>query len=379
MERSIRAEQALLGAVLSDPAGQQHVLGWVQPSDMRRPYHSQVLAAMQRLQARGVLPGPHEVRKELAKDPDLPTETSHRVVYLAELMERAPRDSHAPVYAALVIDGAIHEQLHLAGSRLAQAAEGGSLDAFGQARQVRRDAEAALARWAKLPEELRRELPTLNHNDRISGEIARRAKAVRDELARLRDHAWWAGDNAIRERLAGIAQQIAETAALSADRAARRHAAREARPRGDEAHAAGAQALRDVAAGPQQLADVARWLKPGHFASREHGELYQIMTDLHAAGKPVDQVTVTWEAGRRGIAMTPGQIGAALDGGTAVTALPSARAVHRHGALARAVRAGRDIQAQACDPASTPSRLLRAVDERLRGLEQEHAALLNAS
>jgi hypothetical protein len=102
------------------------------------------------------------------------------------------------------------------------------------------------------------------------------------------------------------------------------------------------------------------------------------MTDLHAAGKPVDQVTVTWEAGRRGIAMTPGQIGAALDGGTAVMALPSARAVHRHGALARAVRAGRDIQAQACDPASTPGRLLRAVDERLRGLEQEQAALLAA-
>jgi hypothetical protein len=102
------------------------------------------------------------------------------------------------------------------------------------------------------------------------------------------------------------------------------------------------------------------------------------MTDLHAAGKPVDQVIVTWEAGRRGIAMTPGQIGAALDGGTAVMALPSARAVHRRGALARAVRAGRDIQAQACDPASTPGRLLRTVDERLRRLEQEHAALLAA-
>jgi DnaB-like helicase N terminal domain len=125
MGRSIRAEQALLGAVLSDPAGQQLVLDWVRPEDMRRPYHGQVLAAMQRLRGRGVRPGPHEVRRELGNDPDLPAETSHRVVYLAELMERAPRHGHAQAYAALVIEQAVHDQMHLAGSRMAQAAGSG--------------------------------------------------------------------------------------------------------------------------------------------------------------------------------------------------------------------------------------------------------------
>ena len=113
--RGIRAEQALLGAVLSDPVGQQHVLDLVRPDDMRRPYHGQVLAAMQRLRARGLQPGPHEVRAELVQDPDLGAEASHRVVYLADLMAAGPRAGHAPEYAGMVIDGGIRQRMALAG------------------------------------------------------------------------------------------------------------------------------------------------------------------------------------------------------------------------------------------------------------------------
>ena len=376
MQRSVRAEQALLGAVLSDPAGQQRVLDWVRPGDMRRPYHGQVLAAMQRLRGGGVLPGPHEVRRELGNDPDLRAEASDRVVYLAELMERSPRDGHALAYAALVIDQAVHDQMHLAGSRMAQAAGSGNLDgAFVQARRARQELAAARARWEKLPQHLRRDLPAPGPRDQAGAEIARRAKAVRDELARLRDDVWATGGGEIQDRLAGIAQQIAETAALSADRAARRDAAAEARPAGREAAAAGAQALRDLAAAPQQLAGVNGWLQPAHFASREHGELYRVMRDLHAAGKPVDAVTVSWEAGRRGVVMTPQQIDAVLAGGVAAAAVPSARAAHEHGARAQVAQAGRDIQAQATDPASSPPILLRAADKRLCQVEREHAAV----
>src|SRR6266571_8129771 len=54
----IRAEQALLGAILSDPAGQAQLLDLVEPDDMSRPYHGQVLAAMQRLRGSGTAPGP---------------------------------------------------------------------------------------------------------------------------------------------------------------------------------------------------------------------------------------------------------------------------------------------------------------------------------
>jgi hypothetical protein len=53
----VRAEQAMLGAVLSDPAGQPQVLDWVEPGDMCRPWHGQVLGAMQRLRGRAFLLG----------------------------------------------------------------------------------------------------------------------------------------------------------------------------------------------------------------------------------------------------------------------------------------------------------------------------------
>ncbi|HCU94132.1 MAG TPA: hypothetical protein DHU96_15960 [Actinobacteria bacterium] len=70
---AIRAEQALLGAVLLDPSGQGHLLRLVQPGDMARPFHGQVLTAMQRLQEQGVPPGPMAVHEEVKKDPDLRT------------------------------------------------------------------------------------------------------------------------------------------------------------------------------------------------------------------------------------------------------------------------------------------------------------------
>ena len=98
----IRAEQALLGAVMSDPAGQAHVLDLVDPDDMTRPYHGQVLAAMQRLRGSGTAPGPLAVYAEIKRDPDLPRSVSHDGVLLAGLMDAAPRPGHAPAYAAIV-------------------------------------------------------------------------------------------------------------------------------------------------------------------------------------------------------------------------------------------------------------------------------------
>jgi replicative DNA helicase len=92
----IRAEQALLGAVLSDPAGQGHLLDLLEPDDMTRPYHGQVLAAMKRLRERGAEPGPLALHAELGHDPDLPRHVAHDGVLLANLMEAAPRPGHAP-------------------------------------------------------------------------------------------------------------------------------------------------------------------------------------------------------------------------------------------------------------------------------------------
>src|ERR1700728_499128 len=134
MWSNVGAEQALLGAVLADPPGQEHVLGLVEPGDMFRPWHGQVLAAMQRLAARGQLPSPQNVYQEIQHDPDLPRSVALNAVPLADLLEKSPRAAHAGTYAAIVVEGGIRRRLQLAGSRVAQAAGDGDLDvAFGHA------------------------------------------------------------------------------------------------------------------------------------------------------------------------------------------------------------------------------------------------------
>jgi replicative DNA helicase len=106
-ERSVWTEQAFLGAVLLDPAGQHRLLDLVEPGDMYRPWHAQVLAAMRRARGRGALPGLAEAYRELQNDPDLPRTVAADAVPLASLMEAAPRPEHAPAYASMVVEGGI--------------------------------------------------------------------------------------------------------------------------------------------------------------------------------------------------------------------------------------------------------------------------------
>jgi len=323
----IPAEQALLGAVLLDPAGQHRALDLVQPDDMCRPWHAQVLAAMQRVRDREVPPGPIEVYRELQNDPDLPPSVSRDAVPLAGLMEAAPRARHAPAYAVMVIEGGIRQRLHLTGSRIVQASKTGRLEVvLLQVTIGTRDLNACRARWLALPEHLRRELPTRAGQTRDNARVFHNATAYREELARPEDPA---------------------------------------------ALAAGEKALRDLAAAaPSQLALVGKWVRPGHFARAEWGELYAVMQDMRVAGKPVDSLTIAWEAAHRGLRADP----RSLAGGTGTFAVASAREVYVHGMLAQAAQAGQDIQADATDPSCPPHRLMQSAAERLQALEpQPHA------
>jgi replicative DNA helicase len=322
-EYAIRAEQALLGAVLLDPAGQRPALDLVVPGDMFRPWHAQVLAAMQRAGRRGVLPDPGHVYEELRNDPDLPRSVAGDAVPLAGLMEAAPDATHAPAYAVTVVEGGIRQRLDLEASRLVHASATGELDAaLRQAAQVHRELHVCQARWLALPGHLRSELPAVGDQVRDAPE-GRRPVAI------------------ARERMAG--------------------------PDCPAAKAAGARAVRDLLAAPSQLAQVRAWLRPAHFTNRGHGELYALMQDMDAAGKPVDAVTVSWEAARRGVAADPGR----LAGGTGPFAVASAREVHRHGLLTQAAQTGRDIQADAADLACPPGELMQTAGGRLRALETQ--------
>ena len=316
---SVRAEQALLGAVLLDPAGQQQVLELVEPADMYRPWHAQVLEAMRRAQGKGLLPEPAQVYRELQNDPDLPATVARDAVPLLGLMEAAPRAGHAGAYAAMVAEGGIRRRLDMAAARMVHTSGTGKLEsAWHATATARQEFDACTARWLALPASLRREVP---------------------------------GSSAVT------------ATAHSGYRAG----APQARPQGDEAVAAGVRAVRDLAAAPAQLAGVGEWLEPEHFAWPADGVLYAVMRDMDAAGLPVDPVTVCWQAARRGVRAEPGR----LAGGMGPFATASAREVYRQGTLARIAHAGQDIQASSISPRCPPGRLLHLADDRLRTLHAQ--------
>jgi hypothetical protein len=369
---TVRAEQALLGAVLADPAAQQHVLVLVEPADLHRPWHAQVLAAMRRVQKNGVLPGPAEVYAELRRDPDLPESVSADAVPLADLMEASPRTGHAPVYAAIVVESGIRRRLELAGTRLTQAAESGDLDLTRQqAAHVRQESEACRARWRALPERLRRELSFPSPNDHATATVVRYAPASGARTSRGR-RGMAAGSRSRPEGRDGHLQQphAASTESADVQEEVHRPGLRSARRQQAVAKAAGVQALRDLAAGPFQIAHVRRWLHPGNFALPRHRALYALMCDMDGVGLAVDPVTISWQAARRGMCVEPDW----LAGGTAAFAVPSAREVHRYGLLAGAAQVGQDIQAGTADQRFPLPRLFQSASERLSVLEGRQPA-----
>jgi replicative DNA helicase len=363
---TIRAEQAMLGAVLADPATQQHVLDLVEPADFHRPWHAQVLEAMRRVQKVANLPGPAEVYTEMRHDLDLPGSVSADAVPLADLMAASPRTGHALAYAAIVVESGIRRRLELAGSRLAQATESGDLDAtLRQCAQARRELRACHARWLAIPKTLRGEFSLV-----LSGpgdaDLVRRADAVRVEVRCLREDLRAGRNPEVRERIAHLARSLAEIASRAPTQAdkAGSEATEHSRPQGPEAEAVSHQALRDLAAAPVHIAHVRPWLRPEHFARPEDGQLFTVMRDLDAAGRPIDPVTIAYEAAKRGIQTDPAE----LAQGNGPLAVATAREVHRHGLLAQAATIGRDIQADTADPARHLIGLFQSADDRLRAL-----------
>ncbi len=98
--------------------------------------------------------------------------------------------------------------------------------------------------------------------------------------------------------------------------------------------------------------------------------MFGAITGRARAGMPVDAVTVRWEAGRRGARVEPH----ALGGGFGVFARTNLTQVYRRAVLARAWRAGVDVQAGAADPALTIGGLLADAAGRLAAAEGELAA-----
>src|SRR5258708_21161791 len=101
-----------------------------------------------------------------------------------------------------------------------------------------------------------------------------------------------------------------------------------------------------------------------HFARPDHGELYAVMLAMADNGKPIDPVTVTWEAALQEIPADA----ADLADGNGPFAVASAREVHRQGVLAQVDRAGREIQAGTVGLPSRPAALLQLAADHLHRL-----------
>ena len=233
--------------------------------------------------------------------------------------------------------------------------------------RARADLENSRVRWEALPPEARREIPGPGRDRLDAAAIARQAKAIRDDIGALRENLWAESQAGIEERLSGIAHRLAEVAAAQADRRERqaaRQAAREARPATPAGGQASSQCLKDLTARPEAIDDVRPWLRPDHFATAGQGDTYAVLRDMRAARKPIDPVTASREARRRGVE-------ADLDDGTATQAETSARELHEHATLSRVGQAGRDIQAAASDQTAGLTSVFRTADRGLRQAEAE--------
>jgi hypothetical protein len=358
----IRAEQALLGSALADPDGQGWLLDLVDTSDLIRPYHAQVLAAMNRARGRGAAPGVAAVREEISADPDLPSSVSGNAVLLADLMDAAPRPEHGPAYAAMVISTGIGCRMALAASRMRQAAGDGDAGiALRMARRARAEADRCRVRWDALPEPMRREVP-LPSGGHGGAMVAGWLDAARDEIRLLGRDAEAGACRALAGWLTPVARHIADAAVANA---AWQERQAPGRPPGRQAEAAGARALRDLIAAPSQLAAVRGWLRPGYFACADQGELYALMIAMADVGRPIDPVTVSWEAARRDVPADAADL-ADGDGPFAVT---SAREVCRQGVLAQIAHLAEEIEASTARRASAPAAFLERAAGRLAQLD----------
>jgi replicative DNA helicase len=357
MYSGAEAEQALLGAVLCDPARHRHALDHVEPGDMLRPWHGQVLAAMRRLRDRGQLPDTPAVYRELRANPDLPASVSRDAVPLASLMEAAPRPEHAGAYAAIVVEAAIRRNLSRAASRLAQAAEPGDLtEALRQAASTRDDITASAARWASIPQHGRR--PATEY--RTAQNPRPRNRSTTPGPARRQDMPSTL-NGAVPGNPGSLATRPFRSASGSSAEAGPAHSAGAVSPADEPAAQTSARALRDLIDEPSHLDEAARWLQPAHFHGPGHGQLYSVLLDMRAAGQPIDPVTVSWQAARHRLHTTP----ALLSGGTGAFAVATARDVHRLGTLARITRAAAAMQADAADLSITPGTVLHRAAARL--------------
>ncbi|TQF02015.1 helicase DnaB [Kitasatospora acidiphila] len=247
MDALLKGEQAVLGAVLLDPA-QLDRLSWLTPADFYRPAHRALFAAMRTVRTNGLPALDAKGNVPLSWVTDILTEAGRHVrgltaSYPHTLIAACPRAQNAPVYGRMVLEGSIHRTVLEHAVRLEHVA---------RTEADRQEVEGVLHQADVLTG--------------VLGDLARR----------------W-GSEPRPVPLAGAA------------------ASSKPSPVGPEETEEERFLLAVLVSQPGAMAEVYDWLRPGDFADAGHGQVYRCLGALHHRGEPIDNVTALWEVQRRGL------------------------------------------------------------------------------
>ncbi|MCX4398853.1 MULTISPECIES: DnaB-like helicase N-terminal domain-containing protein [unclassified Streptomyces] len=323
MNPLLRAEQAVLGAVLLDP-GQLSHLDWLSPDHFYRPVHQALFAALRKLKSDGHPTLTAEKSVPLSWVTDAVAEAGLHVrgltaVYAHTLISACPRSAHAPVYGRMVLEGAIHRSIAAHAIRLHQAARADALQGGVEG--------------------------SLHYADVLTG--------VLGDLARR-----WGTEPRPVAPATPLATVVVAPPQVRADQIAE-----------DERFL-----LAVLAERPKAMDEVVGWLRPGDFADPAHGQLYRCLAALHHRGEPIDRITLLWEAQRRGL-LTDGtlsgdQVTAICDGVGAGSAEWLGEQVLRASVARTAAASAQAVRSLAENEALPPGQLINHALHALGPLDE---------
>lgn len=324
MKPFLHAEQALLGALLLDPAQMATVANWLATEHFYRPAHRALYAALLRAHAHAhpaLSPDADDAARLawLTEAVDSADDRAVTAAYAHTLVAACPRTAHATSYARIVLETSIRRSLSEQAARLRQAASSGSLDA-----------------------------------------ALRQADELIELIADLRDR-WTPNapgpETGSTDPLPPLASD--ETVDLPPPSEVERS---------DEGFL-----LATLLDAPESLEELVGWLWPQDFAVLAHQRIYHCLGSLHHRGEPVDAITVVWEAERRGHladgVLTSEQILGLAAGGTGAEAGYFGAEILRRALLRTAAIGARQIQRIGEQPAPA-GRLLLAAFQALAPLQQ---------
>lgn len=258
------AEQATLGALMLDGDLPAQVAGWLRSEDFADPWHAQVHKVIRELAAARTPTGPHDVGRAMIE------RLGHRVAdapRIVDLLQAAPVNSVGREYAALVVEASIRRQV----ARFGVLLQGAALTA------VTTESAAVL--------------------DAVTAQIDAMA------IAAERRHALATGAPMLRsvDALSAPGPAVLPLQ-LAADRALAAHPT----PNPHEILGHEATLVAALVTRPQQIQEVAAWLRADKLTNDPWRPVYQALVHLHDTCRRVDEITVAWELHRLSAVNGPG-------------------------------------------------------------------------